>query len=163
MHIIIKNKKLFFDKYKVKCSIGKRGIGIKKKEGDNITPKGRFKIMYLLYRKDRVPNLKSKINKMSIKKNMGWCDDSRSKNYNKLVKFPFSFNAEKLYRSDNIYDIILALNFNTKPIYKNKGSAIFLHIAKKNYKDTKGCVAISKINLRKIVKKINKKVMVDIY
>ena len=88
---------------------------------------------------------------------MGWCDDPRSKNYNKLIKFPFKLNAEKLYRSDNIYDIILILNFNTDPVKKNKGSAIFIHIAKKDYKSTAGCIAVSKRNLIKIVKIINKK------
>ena len=30
------------------------------------------------------------------------------------------------------------------PIKKNKGSAIFIHVAKKNYKKTKGCIAIKK-------------------
>jgi L,D-peptidoglycan transpeptidase YkuD (ErfK/YbiS/YcfS/YnhG family) len=30
------------------------------------------------------------------------------------------------------------------PIIKNKGSAIFIHVAKKNYKKTAGCVALKK-------------------
>ena len=155
MHIIIKNKKLFFNHYKIKCSIGKRGIGIKKREGDQLTPKGKFKIIGIMYRKDRVPQLKSKIKKLTIQKNMGWCDDPRSKSYNKLIKFPFKHRAEKLYRRDNIYDIILVLNFNINPTVKGKGSAIFIHVAKKKYKRTLGCVAISKISLKKIVKNIN--------
>jgi L,D-peptidoglycan transpeptidase YkuD (ErfK/YbiS/YcfS/YnhG family) len=162
MHILIKNKKFFINNYKVKCAIGKRGIGAKKKEGDLITPKGKFKIKYILYRKDRISNLKSKIKKLSIKKNMGWCNDSSSKKYNKLIKFPFKYSAEKLYRADNSYDIILVLNFNFNPIKKNKGSAIFIHVAKKNYKSTAGCIAISKKDLRDIIKKINKKTIVTI-
>ena len=162
MHILIKNKKLFFNNYKVKCSIGKRGIGIKKREGDQITPKGKFKIKYILYRKDRVPNLKTKLSKLVIHKNMGWCDDPKSKFYNKLVKLPLKYNFEKLYRSDNTYDIILVLNFNLNPIHKNKGSAIFIHVAKKNYKKTAGCVAINKKDLKKIVKKINKRTVINI-
>ena len=32
----------------------KRGIGVKKKEGDLITPKGQFKIKAIYYRKDRI-------------------------------------------------------------------------------------------------------------
>ena len=54
MHININNKYLFSDYYKVKCAVGKRGIKIKKREGDLITPKGIFKIKYLLYRNDRI-------------------------------------------------------------------------------------------------------------
>ena len=162
MHIFIKNKKLFLDQYKIKCSIGKRGIGTKKKEGDKITPKGKFKIKAILYRKDRISNFKSKIMKLSIQKNMGWCDDPHSKHYNKLIKFPFKYSAEKLYRNDNIYDIILVLNYNFNPIRKGKGSAIFIHVAKKNYKKTLGCIAISKKDLKKIIKKINKGTTVNI-
>ena len=73
---------------------------------------------------------------------MGWCDDPSSKNYNKLVKFPFRYSAEKLYRRDNIYDIILVLNYNLKPTIKNKGSAIFIHISKKIINLQRGCDCI---------------------
>ena len=62
---------------------------------------------------------------------MGWCDDPTSKSYNKLVKFPFKYSAEKLYRKDNIYDLILVLNYNLNPIRKGKGSAIFYTYCKK--------------------------------
>ena len=162
MHILIKNKKLFFNNYKVKCSIGKRGIGIKKREGDQITPKGKFKVKYILYRKDRVSDLKTKLTKLIIRKNMGWCDDPKSKSYNKLIRLPFKYKFEKLYISNNSYDIILVLNFNFNPIRKNKGSAIFIHVAKKNYNRTAGCIAVSKKDLKKIVKDINKKTLVNI-
>ena len=162
MHFFIKNKKLFNEHYKVKCAVGKRGIGNKKKEGDLITPKGRFKIKSILYRKDRISNLKSKIPKLTINKNMGWCNDPQSKQYNKLVRFPFKASAEKLYRVDNIYDIILVLDFNSNPVSKNKGSAIFIHVAKNNYKNTEGCIAISKKDIRKIIKNIDKKTTINI-
>ena len=163
MHILINKKYLTFNNYKAKCAIGKRGIGLKKKEGDLITPKGRFKIKYILYRKDRVKKIKSKLRKIIIKKNMGWCDDPRSKQYNKLIKLPFSYNFEKLYKKENIYDIILVLNYNMSPIVKNKGSAIFIHISKKNYKRTQGCVAIKKSHLLKILGqlKYNTKVKIE--
>lgn len=62
---------------------------------------------------------------------MGWCDDPNSRYYNKLIRFPFKYRAEKLYKKENIYDAILVINYNTKPVIKGKGSAIFLHIAKK--------------------------------
>ena len=163
MHIIIKNKKLFFYHYKIKCAVGKRGISKKKIEGDFKTPKGSFKILNIFYRKDRVFNLKTNIPKSPIHKNMGWCDDPGSAKYNKLIKFPFSYRAEKLYRSDNIYDIILILNYNMRPTIKNKGSAIFIHVAKKQFSSTKGCVAVAKKELKKIIKKITNKTKVKIF
>ena len=162
MHILIKNKQLFFNNYKVKCAVGKRGIGVKKREGDQITPKGKFKIKCILYRKDRVPNLKTKLRKIIISKDMGWCDDPKSKLYNKLIKLPFKYSFETFYKKNNTYDIVLVLDFNINPTLKNKGSAIFIHVAKKNYTNTKGCVAINKKNLKQMVKKINKKTIVNI-
>ena len=162
MHISINKKYLIFKNYKAKCSIGKRGIGYKKKEGDLITPKGRYRIKYILYRKDRIKRIQTKIKKIIIKKNVGWCDDSNSKSYNKLIKLPSTFSYEKLYRSDNVYDIILVLNFNMKPIIKHKGSAIFIHVSKSNYKKTEGCVALKKTHLLKILKELKKNTLVKI-
>ena len=163
MHILINKKYLTYLNYKSKCAIGKRGIGLKRKEGDQITPKGKYKIKYILYRKDRIKKIQSKLKKIAITKNMGWCDDPKSKDYNKLIKLPSSYNYEKLYRKENIYDLILVLNFNMQPIVKKKGSAIFIHIARRNYKKTKGCVAINKIQLLKIIKNLknNTKVLIE--
>ena len=162
MHIFIKNKKLILGDYRIKCAIGKRGIGNKKREGDQITPKGKFKVKSILYRKDRLSHFKSKITKLPIKRDMGWCDDPKSKKYNKLIKLPFKGSFEKLYRKDNTYDIILVLDYNFNPVIKGRGSAIFIHVAKKNYKNTLGCIAISKKNLINLIKKINKKSIVHI-
>ena len=162
MHIFIKKNYLIFQNYKVKCAIGKRGINIKKKEGDLITPKGTFKIKKLLYRRDKVGAINTKLKKVVIKKNMGWCNDTKSKDYNKLISFPFQFTAERLYRKDNIYDLILVLNYNMNPIRNGKGSAIFIHIAKNNFGATEGCVALKKNNLKKIIKKLNKNIKVII-
>ncbi len=94
---------------------------------------------------------------------MGWCDDPKSKSYNKLINFPFNYSFEKLFKRENVYDIILVLNYNMRPIKKNKGSAIFIHIAKKNYAKTKGCIAVKKTELLKIAKaiKINTKVKIE--
>ena len=93
---------------------------------------------------------------------MGWCNDPKSKKYNQLIKLPSKYSAEKIYRKDNTYDIILVLNFNSNPVIKNKGSAIFIHVAKKNYKKTNGCVAIKKKDMKKIISKINHKTQVII-
>ena len=162
MHILKKKKYLTYGQYKVKCAIGKRGIDYKKKEGDLITPSGEYKIKFILYRKDRIKKINTKLKKVVIKKDMGWCDDPRSTKYNKLIKLPFRYSAEKLFRRDNVYDIVLVLNYNINPTYKGKGSAIFIHIAKKNYKNTLGCIAVRKKDLKKIVKKINNFTTVNI-
>ena len=162
MHILINKKYLTLDNYKAKCALGKRGIGYKRKEGDLITPKGTYKVKYILYRKDRVKKIQTKIKKIAIRKDMGWCDDPKSKDYNKLIKLPYAYSYEKIFRKENNYDIILILNYNMNPVIKNKGSAIFIHIAKKNYKKTDGCIALKKAHLLKIIKRINKNTTIKI-
>tara|TARA_Y100000992_G_scaffold199509_1_gene135900 strand:+ start:231 stop:638 length:408 start_codon:yes stop_codon:yes gene_type:complete len=128
-----------------------------KKEGDKKTPKGKFKFIMLLYRKDRNHNFHCKIKKKVIRKNMGWCDDPDSVYYNKLINFPFKYSAEKLYLKKNIYDLILVLDFNMKPIRKGAGSAVFFHLSDKNFRKTKGCVATRKKDFLKILSKVSNK------
>ena len=153
MNIKLKGKYLYYLNLKIKCAIGKNGITKNKHEGDLKTPKGIFKLKKVFYRRDRIKSFKSRIKKYCIKKNIGWCDDPNSKYYNREIRFPFNGTAEKLWRKDNIYDLIIVINYNLNPIIKNKGSAIFLHICKKNYSPTKGCIAINKKDMITLLEK----------
>ena len=162
MIIINKSGYLKYRDFKFKCALGKAGIGNKKYEGDNITPKGDFRIVKIYYRKDRLKKLHSKFRLTEITKGMGWCDDPKSRKYNHPIKLPTKYSHEILYRRGNIYDLILVLNYNMKPTIKNKGSAIFIHVAKKNYKKTAGCIALKKADLVLLVKEINKNTKVII-
>ena len=76
-----------------------------------------------------------------IKKNMAWSDEPNDIEYNKLIETK-NYHKEALYRDDNIYNLILIINYNTNPVIPNKGSAIFLHVSTKDYKPTNGCIAI---------------------
>ena len=162
MIIVRNNGYLEYKNFKFRCALGKAGVKTKIKEGDNITPKGTYKILNIYYRKDRLKKITSSIKKIKINKNMGWCDDTRSKHYNKQIKLPSKLSHEILYRKDNIYDIVCVINYNINPTLKNKGSAIFLHIAKKNYQRTKGCIALKKNHLIKLVSLIKKNTKIKI-
>jgi L,D-peptidoglycan transpeptidase YkuD (ErfK/YbiS/YcfS/YnhG family) len=93
---------------------------------------------------------------------MGWCDDVSSNYYNKQIKISKKIGHEKLHRKDNLYDIIVVLNYNLNPIIKGKGSAIFLHVAKKNYNKTQGCIALKKNELLSLISKIKKNTQIRI-
>ena len=162
MIIVKKSGYLQYKNLKFRCALGKAGIKKKEKEGDNVTPKGIFKITSMYYRPDRIKNIITAIKKIKIKKNMGWCDDPDSHFYNQQISLPNKFGHEKLYRNDSLYDLILVLNYNVNPIIKNKGSAIFIHVAKKNYKKTKGCVALKKKHLIELISKIKKNTKIKI-
>jgi L,D-peptidoglycan transpeptidase YkuD (ErfK/YbiS/YcfS/YnhG family) len=156
MIIVKKTGYLKYKNFKFRCALGKEGIKKKVNEGDNVTPKGILRIIKIYYRADKINKIITSIKKIKIKKNMGWCDDPISKHYNKQIILPSKFNHEKLYRNDNLYDLILVLNYNTNPIIKNKGSAIFIHVAKKKYQPTKGCIALNKKDLIQLISIIKK-------
>jgi len=162
MIIINKSGLIKYKNFKFRCALGKAGIGEKKREGDNITPTGTFKMVKIYYRSDRIKKISSKFRAIKIKKNMGWCDDPNSKNYNQLINLPSRYGHEKIFKKNNIYDIIVVLNYNMKPVIKNKGSAIFIHIAKKNYQPTQGCIALKKNDLLKLLSKISKNIKIKI-
>jgi len=162
MHIIINKHFLKYKDHKFRCSIGKSGFNRSKKEGDFTTPIGEFKLGALYFRKDRIKSVKSKLKKKIIKKNMGWCDDTKSKKYNQEISLPFQYGAEKLFKKDSSYDIFINIKYNQNPIKKGKGSAIFLHLTNKKYKPTHGCIAVLKKDLLKILPHINKKTKISI-
>ena len=145
------------------CSIGKNGTTNQKIEGDGCTPVGEFSLGDVYYRKDRVILPKIALRKIILSKNLGWCDDIKSDDYNKLINFPFKYRAEKLHRLDNIYDIICVLNYNSNPIIKGKGSAIFLHVARDDHSGTEGCIALKKSDLIKILTQINLETKISIF
>ena len=162
MLIVLKNKDtLVFDDFTFKCSIGKNGLNSKKKEGDGTTPKGIFSLGKVYYRADKVKKPITKISTKIIKKNMIWCDNSKSKNYNKETVKNNNDKYEKLFRKNNSYDYLLVINYNTKKIIPYKGSAIFIHLTKK-YKKTAGCIALNKKDFLILLKIINKKTRIKI-
>jgi len=143
MIICLKNKQtLQIDDFNFKCCIGKKGVTFKKREGDQKTPRGIFKIENLYYRKDRIKKPKTPLKCIEIKKNMGWCDDINfEKKYNKLFKIDNKTKHEKLRRKDHKYDLLIPIKYNfLKPI-KNLGSCIVIHLTK-DYKPTAGCIAL---------------------
>ncbi len=163
MIIKIKNKDtLIIDEFKLKCSIGKNGISKNKFEGDLSSPKGKFGLGTLYWRADRVEKINTKLHCKKIKKNMGWCNDSNNKLYNKEIKISKKIKHEKLYRNDYKYDYFILIKYNFIKPRKNRGSAIFIHLTK-NYKPTSGCIALKKKDFfifAKMVKK-NSKILIS--
>ena len=161
MIITVVNNTLILDDFKFKCCVGKSGVTKHKTEGDKKTPKGVFKLDNLYFRKDKNLKLDTKLNKVPITKNMGWCDDVNSKKYNKLVKINNKIRHEKIFRKDSIYDLFIPIKYNMIQTKKGKGSAIFLHLTK-NYKKTLGCVALKKKDMLILIRLINKKTKIKI-
>ena len=153
--IIVKKKGiLIYNNKSYKFSYGKNGFTKNKIEGDKKTLKGIFLLGKLFVRTDKIKNLKTNFIINSITKTMTWLDDPNNKNYNTLINTN-SNQTEKLYRNDNVYDLILVIEYNSNPVVPYKGSAIFIHIMEKNYKPTKGCLALKKEDFIEILSTLN--------
>ena len=162
MKITLKNKyTLKIDDFKFKCCIGRNGFKKNKIEGDKCTPKGAFKLGNLYYRKDRVKKPITKLIVKKIERNMGWCNDSKSKFYNKEIKINKKIKHEKLFRKDYKYNYLLVIEYNTKSTKPNKGSAIFIHLTK-NFTPTAGCIALLEKDFLILLKLINKRSIIRI-
>lgn len=136
------------------CVIGKNGQTAFKREGDGKTPRGIFHPLYVYYRADKIPRPRTVLNITPIQQNMGWCDAREDRNYNRPVSLPYAASTESLWRDDDMYDLIIVLDHNQCPRIKGAGSAIFMHIAKKDYSGTEGCIALSKPHLTQLLEQL---------
>jgi L,D-peptidoglycan transpeptidase YkuD (ErfK/YbiS/YcfS/YnhG family) len=134
---------------KVRCALGKGGVidASDKREGDGCTPLGLWPMRKVLYRADRGPKPSTRLPAQAIARNDGWCDHPGDSNYNRPVKLPYPASAEKMWREDELYDLVVVLGYNDAPVRPGRGSAIFLHCARPRFTPTAGCVAIAKPEL----------------
>jgi L,D-peptidoglycan transpeptidase YkuD (ErfK/YbiS/YcfS/YnhG family) len=142
----------FGDNY-AQCVIGRSGkkAAADKREGDGATPIGRWELRTVLWRPDRCIQPKTELPTQKLALENGWCDDPNDPRYNQPVTLPYPASAEKLWRDDGVYDLIVTLGHNDDPVVAGMGSAIFLHIAKSDWAPTEGCVAVTKTTLYAIL------------
>ena len=142
------------------CALGKSGIRAIKREGDGATPRGTFSIQRIYYRPDRQRRFASAVPMMTLRPDMGWCDDPADGNYNRPVRWPYLASAEKLWRPDHLYDLIVVLSHNERPRVKGCGSAIFMHLNRPGYLPTQGCVALRPEHLRMLLAHVRRATVV---
>ncbi len=138
---------------RVPCALGRGGAQIKWREGDGRTPLGLFSLRTIHYRADRVPVPGGRLPKRAVGAGDWWCDVVSDRRYNRLVRDrpPPPASEERLRRRDNLYDIIVEIGFNDRPVVRGKGSGIFWHVARPAFSPTAGCIATSLAALQRIL------------
>ena len=137
----------------VRCAVGKGGVvpATAKREGDGACPAGIWPLRRLLYRPDRLKAPVTGLPLAPLAPHDGWCDAPGDANYNRPVKHPYPASAERMWRDDGLYDLVVTLGYNDDPVVDGKGSAIFLHCASPDYRPTLGCVALAKPDLLELL------------
>ncbi len=133
----------------VRCALGPAGVipASEKREGDGATPMGLWPIRRVLYRPDRGGPPATVLPLEALGETDGWCDAPDDPAYNRPVRLPYPASAERLWREDDVYDLVVVLGHNDDPPVPGLGSAIFLHVARTDYPPTEGCVALARVDL----------------
>jgi L,D-peptidoglycan transpeptidase YkuD (ErfK/YbiS/YcfS/YnhG family) len=131
----------------MRCALGRAGIAAAKREGDHATPAGAFVMRRALYRPDREAPPPTRLDLTPIDPGDGWCDAAADPAYNRPVRLPYAASAERLWRTDRLYDLVVVLGCNDAPVVPGLGSAIFLHLAAPDFAPTEGCIALARADL----------------
>jgi L,D-peptidoglycan transpeptidase YkuD (ErfK/YbiS/YcfS/YnhG family) len=131
------------------CALGWAGVvaGGAKREGDGTSPAGLWPMRRVLWRPDRGPAPATRLATAPIAPDDGWCDAPDDPAYNQPVRLPCRASAERLWREDRLYDVVVVLGQNDSPVVPGAGSAIFLHLASPDFAPTQGCVALAPSDL----------------
>ncbi len=143
-------------------ALGRTGIRANKREGDGATPRGRFRLKRLWWRADRHPRPMTYLPVRRIRPDDGWCEDPASRCYNQPLKVPKGSAADRLARSDQLYDFIIEIDHNTRPRIAGRGSAVFIHIARPGFRPTAGCVALEINTLRRLLSRLGPRTRIAI-
>lgn len=148
----------------IPCTIGRSGAcpAADKREGDGRTPLGRWPVRAVLFRPDRAaPPAGLRLPWRWVRAADGWSDGAGDPEYNRPVRHPHGYSAERLERDDGLYDVIVILGHNDAPPEPDMGSAIFLHCSEG--RPTEGCVAIDKAALLALLPELAPGDVVDIF
>ncbi len=142
------------------CALGRTGISHRKREGDKATPAGSMRVLYGYYRPDRSARPRCLVPLRPLHPRLGWCDEPGSPLYNRPAPLPLKPGHEIMWRGDELYDVVLALDYNMAPRRKGLGSAIFLHCARPGLTPTLGCVALRPADMRRLLPRLARAVRV---
>jgi L,D-peptidoglycan transpeptidase YkuD (ErfK/YbiS/YcfS/YnhG family) len=137
--------------FRGRCALGRSGVTAIKREGDGATPAGRWRLVEVRWRSDRVPRPRTALPVHAIGPQDGWCDAPGDRNYNRPVRHPYPASAERLWREDHLYDVVVVLAYNLRPRAHGRGSAIFMHLARPGYSPTEGCIALGVVDMRRLL------------
>lgn len=150
---VLPDGRFVFQGHTLRCALGKGGVkpATEKREGDGATPAAHMTLRRVLFRADRGAPPRCAVPVEPISPADGWCDDPAHRAYNRPVRLPFDASHETLWRDDEVYDLIGVLGWNDDPVERGRGSAIFLHLARDDFRPTEGCVALAARDLRAVL------------
>ncbi len=147
---------------RVPCALGRSGRRAHKREGDGATPIGRFAVREAFYRADRLSRPRTRLPLRPLRVDDGWCDDPDDRNYNRHVRHPYGASAERLWRADGLYDLVIVIGHNDRPRVRGRGSAVFIHVAGPGLAPTAGCIALRLPDLVRLIGRLSRGTVLNV-
>jgi L,D-peptidoglycan transpeptidase YkuD (ErfK/YbiS/YcfS/YnhG family) len=138
-------------------ALGRGSLKANKREGDGGTPRGVFHPVRLWWRPDRLLRPATQLPVRRIGPADGWCEDPNDRRYNRPVHVAPGSMADRLARTDALYDVIVEIDHNTRPRIAGRGSAVFIHVARPGFQPTAGCIALTAPALRRLVARLSRR------
>ena len=138
------------------CALGRSGIIVSKREGDGGTPRASLPLRRVFIRPDKGARPFVLLERRVMTRHDAWCDDVHDRRYNRLISRPEGQAEERLWRSDHLYDIVVELGWNDRPVRRGHGSAIFWHLPRAGLTPTAGCIATARDVFMKVLPRLSK-------
>jgi len=143
-------------------ALGRGGILANKREGDGGTPRGRYRLKRLWWRRDRITRPRTALPARPIGPADAWSEDPADRRYNRWVRREPGEPGDRLMREDGLYDLIIEISHNDRPRIAGRGSAVFIHIARENLGPTAGCVALRPRDLLRLLERLSPATWIEI-
>jgi L,D-peptidoglycan transpeptidase YkuD (ErfK/YbiS/YcfS/YnhG family) len=153
---------LLAGRHAVPVVLGRYGIAADKREGDGATPRGRYRLIRLWWRADRLPRPATRLPVRHIDPALAWCEDPSDRRYNRPFRRSANEPGDRLWRADRLYDLVIEISHNTRPRIAGRGSAVFVHVARPDRSGTAGCVALDAKDLRRLLGRLGPQTRIDI-
>ncbi len=147
---------------RIPCALGRAGRRATKREGDGATPIGCFAVRQAFYRADRLQRPRTRIPLTPLRAYDGWCDDPQDRNYNRYIRHPYPASAERLWRQDDLYDLVVVIGHNDRPRVRERGSAVFIHVAGPGLAPTAGCIALRLPDFKRLIARLRPGTVVNV-
>ncbi|WP_460596899.1 L,D-transpeptidase family protein [Geomonas sp. Red276] len=123
----------------------------KKREGDMRTPSGVFSLERTF---GYQPSIDSRMSYRQVTGEDVWVDDVNADDYNRPAKKgeTRARSFEKLKLRNDLYRYLLVVEYNTRPVVKGMGSAIFFHTWAGPGVATSGCIAMPQEQLVRLLR-----------
>jgi L,D-peptidoglycan transpeptidase YkuD (ErfK/YbiS/YcfS/YnhG family) len=153
---------LLLDGRAIPVALGRAGIKANKWEGDGATPRGCFKPRAVWWRADRHRRPLTLLPTRIIRHADAWCEDPSSRLYNRPIRLADGKANDRLARHDHLYDFIVEIDHNVRPRVRQRGSAVFLHLARPGFAPTSGCVAMTLASMRHLLARLGPATVIEI-